>query len=261
MNKNEWGLLFIIHLGEKKHVLKAAAGAFKTSVTNDIELQVQQTARVDFSLTLGAYTQTVEVAANAALLATENATVGTVIEERRIMDLPLNGRSFFSLVALSPNVTYGFTAAAQASGRLGGSRGSLTIAVSGGRSTWENYTLDGITNTDIDFNTYILQPSVDALQEFKVQTGSIRRSSAGKPDRSTSPPNPAPMNTTEPCPNSCATTSSTRPYDFSSASRSATNPSPGSKPYRQNQYGYTLGGPIPFETLQRKEPVVLHVQL
>jgi hypothetical protein len=72
---------------------------------------------------------------------------------------------------LSPGVTTGFVPAAQAAGRLGGSRGSLTIAVTGGRSTWENFTLDGITNTDIDFNTYILQPSVDALQEFKVQSG------------------------------------------------------------------------------------------
>ena len=109
--------------------------------------------------------------ANAALLTTDNATVGTVIEEQRIVNLPLNGRSYFSLVALSPGVTTGFVPAAQAAGRLGGSRGALTIAVSGGRSTWENYTLDGITNTDIDFNTYILQPSVDALQEFKVQSG------------------------------------------------------------------------------------------
>jgi hypothetical protein len=77
---------------------------------------VQQSARVDFAPNLGQATQTVEVAANSALLATENATVGTVIEERRIMDLPLNGRSFFSLVALSPNVTYGFVPAAQAGG-------------------------------------------------------------------------------------------------------------------------------------------------
>ena len=73
------------------------------------------------------------------------------------MDLPLNGRSYFSLVALSPGVTTGFVPAAQAAGRLGGTRAALTIAVTGGRSTWENYTLDGITNTDIDFN--ILHPA------------------------------------------------------------------------------------------------------
>lgn len=166
-----------------RYQVKAAAGGFQTSVTNDIELQVQQTARVDFALTLGAATQTVEVAANAALLATENATVGTVIDGARIMELPLNGRNFFSLVALSPNVTYGFTAAAQASGRLGGSRGNLTIATTGSRSTWQNYTLDGVTNTDVDFNTYILQPSVDALQEFKVQAGIYPAEFGRKPDR------------------------------------------------------------------------------
>ncbi len=225
--------------------VKAAAAGFQTGVTSGIQLQVQQTARVDFSLTVGQASQSVEVAANAALLSTENATVGTVIDERRIMDLPLNGRSFFSLVALSPNVTYGFTPAAQASGRLGGSRGSLTIAVTGGRSTWENYTLDGITNTDIDFNTYILQPSVDALQEFKVQTGIYPAEfgrEAGQVNVSTKPgTNEYHGTMSEFLRNDKL---DARDYDFSSALRSATNPSPGSQPYRQNQYGYTLGGPI-----------------
>ena len=221
--------------------VKASAGGFQTAVTNDIVLQVQQTARVDFSLALGAATQTVEVAANAALLATENATVGTVIEEQRIMDLPLNGRSYFSLVGLSPNVTTGFVAPAQASGRLGGSRGSLTIAVTGGRTTWENYTLDGITNTDIDFNTYILQPSVDALQEFKVKSG-IYPAEFG---RELGQVNAA----TKPGTNEYhgAMWEFLRndkldavPYDF------RVNPTtPAVKsPYKQNQYGYELGGPV-----------------
>src|SRR5439155_8363788 len=71
----------------------------------------------------------------------------------------------------SPNVTYGFTPAQQASGRLGGTRSTLTMSLSGARATWANYTLDGITNTDVDFNTYIVLPSVDALHEFKVQSG------------------------------------------------------------------------------------------
>jgi hypothetical protein len=242
---NTAGLYSFPALTPGMYQVKAVASGFQTAVTNDVQLQVQQTARVDFSLTVGQSTQTLEVAANAALLATENATVGTVIEEQRIMELPLNGRSFFSLVALSPNVTYGFTAAAQASGRLGGSRGSLTIALSGGRATWENYTLDGITNTDIDFNTYILQPSVDALQEFKVQTGIYPAEfgrEAGQVNVSTKPgTNEYHGTLSEFLRNDKL---DARPYDFSSASRSATNPSPAKQPYRQNQYGYTLGGPI-----------------
>ena len=161
------------------------------------------------------------------------------------MDLPLNGRSYFSLVALSPNVTTGFVAPAQASGRLGGSRGSLTIAVTGGRTTWENYTLDGITNTDIDFNTYILQPSVDALQEFKVQSG-IYPAEFG---RELGQVNAA----TKPGTNEYhgAVWEFLRndkldavPYDFASATRGPGNPPPVKAPYKQNQYGYELGGPV-----------------
>lgn len=151
--------------------VKVVAPGFDSVVKTGVELQVQQTARIDFDLRVGQSTQTVEVSGLAALLTTETATVGTVIEEKRITDLPLNGRNFFSLVALSPNVTYGFTPAAQAAGREGGSRAALTMSLAGGRATWSNYTLDGITNTDVNFNLYIVLPSVDALQEFKVQTG------------------------------------------------------------------------------------------
>ena len=194
---------------------------------------------------MGQATQTLEVAANAALLATENTTVGTVIDEKRIMELPLNGRSFFSLVALSPNVTYGFVPAAQAAGRLGGSRGNSHDVVSGGRSTWENYTLDGITNTDIDFNTYILQPSVDALQEFKVQSGIYPAEfgrAAGQVNVSTKPGTNEYHGTLSEFLRNDKFDAGT--YDFASSTRSATNPSPASAPYRQNQYGFTLAAPV-----------------
>ncbi len=242
---NSEGLYSFPALTPGMYQVKVVAQGFQAAVASDVQLQVQQTARMDFTLTVGQASQTIEVAANSALLATENTTVGTVIEEKRIMELPLNGRSFFSLVALSPNVTYGFVPAAQAAGRLGGTRGSLTIAVSGGRSTWENYTLDGITNTDIDFNTYILQPSVDALQEFKVQSG-VYPAEFGRASGQVNV-------STKPGTNEYHGTLSeflrndkfdARAYDFASASRTAANPSPAAAPYRQNQYGYTLAGPV-----------------
>jgi len=134
--------------------VKVVATGFASIVKTNIELQVQQTARVDFTLSLGQAAQTVEVSASATSLDTESATVGTLIEEKRISELPLNGRNFFSLVALAPNVAFGFLPAQQASARLGGTRSTLTMSLSGARATWANYTLDGITNTDIDFNTY-----------------------------------------------------------------------------------------------------------
>jgi hypothetical protein len=222
-----------------------ASPGFDVVVKTNIELQVQQTARLDFALSVGQATQTIEVGAYAAQLTTDNATLGTVIEQQRIVDLPLNGRSFFSLVALSPHVTYGFTPAQQASSRLGGSRTSLTISMSGARATWSNYTLDGITNTDVDFNTYILQPSVDALQEFKVQSGIYPAEfgrEAGQVNVSTKPGGNAYHGTLfEFLHNNKL---DARNYDFSSATRSATNPSPASTPYRQNQYGFTLSGPV-----------------
>src|SRR5207244_4189117 len=168
---NETGLYTFPSLVPGMYSIKVEAPGFQPMQRNNVELQVQQTARVDFTLVVGATSQTVEVSGAVTLLNTDDATLGTVIEQKRITDLPLNGRNFFSLVALSPNVTYGFTPAQQASGRLGGTRASLTMSLSGARATWANYTLDGITNTDVDFNTYIVLPSVDALQEFKVQSG------------------------------------------------------------------------------------------
>ena len=242
---NSSGIYSFPDLTPGTYDVKVVSSGFDTVVKANIELQVQQTSRVDFALAVGQSLQTIEVAANAALLATENATVGTVIEQERIADLPLNGRSFFSLVALSPSVNYGFTPAQQASSRLGGSRSTLTIAMSGSRATWSNYTLDGVTNTDMDFNTYILQPSVDALQEFKVQSGIYPAEfgrEAGQVNVSSKPgTNTYHGSLWEFLRNNRL---DARSYDFLSASRSATNPSPKSTPYRQNQYGYTLGGPV-----------------
>src|SRR5579863_6214208 len=241
---NSAGVYTFPDLTPGRYQVKVAAPGFETAITI-LELQVQQTARMDFDLKLGNASQTVEVSASAQLLSTEDATVGTVIEQKRISELPLNGRNFFSLVSLSPNVAFGFTPAQQASSRLGGTRSTITMALSGARATWENYTLDGVTNTDLDFNTYIVLPSVEALQEFKVQSGIYPAEfgrEAGQVNVSTKPGTNSYHGTAfEFLRNNVL---DARPYDFSAATRSATNPSPKSNPYRQNQFGFTLGGPV-----------------
>src|SRR5438093_1637399 len=151
--------------------MKVDLPGFRTITQNDVELQIQQSARLDFTLQVGEISQTVEVAGTAALIATEDATVGTVIENKRIVEMPLNGRNFLQLVSLSPNVSYGFDSSQIANERQGGTRAQQNISVAGQRSAFNHFTLDGVENTDVNFNTYVILPSIDALQEFKVQTG------------------------------------------------------------------------------------------
>src|SRR5689334_3468124 len=170
-NTNDAGVYSFPSLVPGTYEVKVAAPGFQPMLRTNIDLQVQQTARIDFNLTVGQATQTIEVAGSAQMLTTESATVGTVVEQKSIEDLPLNGRNFLQLVAMTPNVTYGFAAPNQASRRQGGTRADQNISIAGMRGTWNNYTLDGVSNTDPNFNLYVQLPSVDALQQFKVQSG------------------------------------------------------------------------------------------
>src|ERR1700689_4639348 len=92
---NKEGAYSFPDLSPAMYSVKVAAKGFGVVVKTNIEIQVQQALRLDFDVAVGQNTQTIEVAANAAELSTENATVGTVIEEQRITDLPLNGRNFW----------------------------------------------------------------------------------------------------------------------------------------------------------------------
>src|SRR3989441_4630462 len=111
---NEAGVYNFPVLQPGKYNIKVELPGFRTIEQNDVELQVQQSARLDFTLQVGQVSETVEVSGTTALISSENATVGTVIENKRIVDLPLNGRNFLQLVSLSPNVSFGFSSAGQA---------------------------------------------------------------------------------------------------------------------------------------------------
>src|SRR5437867_4858948 len=218
--------------------IKVEIGGFRTLTRNDVELQVQQTARIDFTLQVGAVTEVVEVIGGTNLMTTENATVGTVIENKRIVDLPLNGRNFLQLVSLSPNVSFGFSSAGQAGSRQGGTRATQNISLSGQRSVFNRFTLDGVENTDVNFNTYVILPSVDALQEFKVQSG-IFPAEFG---RATSQINVS----TKPGTNQFhgALFEFHRNDKLDALQYAFTSNRPKKDPFKWNQYGFTLGGPV-----------------
>ena len=133
--------------------MKVEKAGFKATTRTGLEIQVQQSRREDVDLQLGNVTETIEVAASALSLQTENATLGTVIDNKRIVEMPLNGRNYLQLVSLAPNVSYGFPSAGQAGSRQGGIRSDQSISIGGQRAQFNRFTLDGIENTDPNFNT------------------------------------------------------------------------------------------------------------
>ncbi|WP_081490622.1 TonB-dependent receptor [Terriglobus roseus] len=153
------------------YVVSAQHAGFKTSSSSALDVQIGQSVRLDVHLEIGAISETVEVSTAGTLLQSENAATGTVIGNEELTELPLNGRNYLGLVALSSNVNTLSQASGQAGSRLGGDRANQSIAVGGQRIMFNYFTLDGVNNTDPDFNTYIGLPSPDAIQEMKVQTG------------------------------------------------------------------------------------------
>src|SRR5262245_3027944 len=151
--------------------LRTELPGFKAAASETFQVQVQQVVRLDVTLQLGQVSDTVEVAAAADLLQAETATVGAVVENRTITELPLNGREYLNLAALAPNTNTLSPKAGQADSRQGGDRAAQAISTGGQRIMFDYYTLDGVNNTDPNFNSYIVLPSIDAIQEFKVQTG------------------------------------------------------------------------------------------
>src|SRR6202790_1704584 len=218
--------------------IKVEMQGFQSEIRNNVELQVQQVARLDFQLQVGAVTQAVEVTGGAPLLDTEDATIGTVIENQRIVELPLNGRNFLQLVALSPNVSTSFATGGQSSSRQGGDRSTQRLSIAGNRREWNYFTLDGISNTDVNFNSYLFLPSIDALQEIKAQTGIYSAEFAREVGQvnvsNKSGTNDYHGTLFEFLRNNVL---DARPFGFTTAV-------PVSAPFKWNQYGFTLAGPV-----------------
>jgi hypothetical protein len=144
---------------------------FKKHVRQGIVVQVNDRARVDASLEVGQLTEVTTVIGAAPLVRTESSEVGTVIEEKSIRELPLNGRNFASLVYLVPGVTPGQQGENLSGASTFNPRGASNFNALGQQANTNGWLVDGIDNNEFTFNTVIVAPSVESVREFKVLNG------------------------------------------------------------------------------------------
>ena len=206
---------------------------FKKAVRSGITLQVDQRAEVNVTLVLGNVSDSVEVTAEAALVNTEDATVGQVIENKRVQELPINGRSAFALVGLANNVKS--NAGPTQSGFADRGTNLSAFSINGGPTAVNYFLVDGMVAIQSYYPDLNADLAVDAVQEFKVQSGSMS----------------AEYGLTAGGVINVATRSGTNLYHGSlyefvrnDAFDARNTFAPSVAPFRYNQYGLALGAPV-----------------
>jgi hypothetical protein len=147
--------------------LEAALPGFRTYAQTGIVLQVNSSTVVNVTLEVGQVSEQVEVQANAALVETRNSTVGSVVENERILELPLNGRNVTDLITLAGG------AVQQNTTSVNFVAGAPLLSVAGGSGFGVDYTLDGANHLNFMSGSTNLMPFPDAMQEFKVETSGV----------------------------------------------------------------------------------------
>ena len=165
---NERGLYNVPGLRPGEYVMVVEAPGFTRFVRTGLTLQVAQVLQLDASLQTGSISESVEVTGAAPMLETQTSSRGLVIDERKIHDLPLNGRDYNQLALLSPGVLPGTP-------RLASVNFKGVLNVNGNRTFNNVFLLDGVDNISYSNsfrgeNVQLVQPSIEALQEFKIQT-------------------------------------------------------------------------------------------
>jgi hypothetical protein len=160
---DESGTFRIAALNPGPYRVEAEASGFKKATIPGLILEVAQQARVEIELQVGDVTQTMEVTARPSIVNTESNLIGGVINQSRVVSLPLNGRNFMELTTLTAGIAEGTGSAAIVNKRA--------PTAAGMPHQDNNYQLDGADNKEAFFNSWNLGPSVDAIQEFSIQVG------------------------------------------------------------------------------------------
>ncbi|HXG69681.1 MAG TPA: TonB-dependent receptor [Gemmatimonadaceae bacterium] len=214
--------------------------------TQTLPLQVGQRARVDFTLSPGAVTQEVTVAATSPLINTESPIVGKVINQTEVSKLPLAIRNWDDLLALVPGVQgdrYTEESGSTSSGRTGG------VSVHGNRSLQNNFMLDGVDNNSISTNvqelsTQVSRPSVDAINEFRVVTSAFAAEYGRAPGAAISVTTKSGTNRFRGTAYDYYRNDKFDGYSFFIDRARKANPTVTKPKNDQNQYGGNVGGPI-----------------
>ncbi|MDQ2901122.1 MAG: carboxypeptidase-like regulatory domain-containing protein, partial [Acidobacteriota bacterium] len=170
---NEAGDYSIPLLPIGQYTVNAEANGFKTSTINGLVLQVNQEARLDIKLALGTAGESIEVQAASPLLVTDSSSVGQVIENVAIANLPLNGRAFWQLAQLTPGAVYTPGGQDITSGGQGIRASRVQLRISGSSRLAGGWLLDGFDITEYEQGGTSISPSTDALEEFKVMAGGM----------------------------------------------------------------------------------------
>ncbi len=229
---NELGLYTIPLLNSGAYSVRVSRDGFRSEVRNGVRLEVDQRAELNFALEVGGVSEKVEVNASVSRLNTVEASQGQVIDNQRIVEMPLNGRNYIDLALMS-----GGAVQAAPGSRVGG------FSAGGQRVTQNNYLMDGIDNNQVELagagrRAEMVAPSIDAIQEFKVQTNSYSaefgRGMGGVVNL-----------TIKSGTNSLHGTAFEFVRNQIFDARNFFNPANVPKPsFKRNQYGLSLGGPV-----------------
>ena len=180
---NQTGDFVVNLLPNGRYSVRVEASGFKTFGVPELQLAAGDRSRVDALMEVGALTESVEVTAQAAALQTDSSTIGTAITGKLVQDLPLNGRNYVQLTQLVPGVSGGPGNGLATGTRPDDRRMNSSFSVNGQDPVANNNMIDGMDNNERVIGTIGVRPSIDAIQEFKVQTNlysaEITRTSAG----------------------------------------------------------------------------------
>ncbi len=240
---NEKGLYQFTLLPPGNYSVTVQKEGFKTLTQDRIRLEVNQAARIDLVLQVGTVSETVEVHATTPLLQSSTSSLGYVIEIKSVSDLPLNGRNFAALAVLGPGVVgvgYSASGTVGSGARPDDMRPGTELFSNGNREQSNNFMLDGVDNNFRRNGLITLRPSVEAIREFKIQTNLFAAEQGRNPGATINVVTKSGTNQWHGSAYEFLRNDRLDARDFFNEKR----PGVEKPPFRHNQFGASLGGPI-----------------